>query len=82
MTGRRDSRSVFALADFYFVCFEDVLFVSGVTVQITLFHNYIGLIEMDLKVTSWNVRGIAKITKLKKVFTRIKQFHSIVFIQE
>lgn len=36
-----------------------------------------------LKVTSWNVRGMTKITKLKQVFTRLKQLDSsIVFIQE
>ena len=37
----------------------------------------------EIKVTSWNVRGMAKITKLKQVFTRLKQLDSsIVFIQE
>lgn len=37
----------------------------------------------DLKFTSWNVRGVAKLIKLKQVITRLKQLESsIVFIQE
>ena len=37
----------------------------------------------NLKFTSWNVRGMVKLTKLKQVITRLKQLKSsIVFIQE
>lgn len=37
----------------------------------------------DFKFTSWNVRGMVKLTKLKQVITRLKQLKSsIVFIQE
>lgn len=37
----------------------------------------------DIKFTSWNVRGMVKLTELKQVITRLKQLKSsIVFIQE
>uniref|UniRef100_A0A669DA51 Reverse transcriptase domain-containing protein n=1 Tax=Oreochromis niloticus TaxID=8128 RepID=A0A669DA51_ORENI len=37
----------------------------------------------DIKVTSWNVRGLRKLIKLKQVISRIKQLKSkIVFLQE
>lgn len=37
----------------------------------------------ELKITSWNVRGLGKLTKVKQVMTRIKQLNpSIVFLQE
>lgn len=37
----------------------------------------------DFKFTSWNVRGMAKLIKLKQVVTRLKKLDSpIVFIQE
>lgn len=37
----------------------------------------------ELKITSWNVRGLGKLTKVKQVMTRIKQINpSIVFLQE
>lgn len=37
----------------------------------------------DIKITSWNVRGMRKLTKLKQVMARIKQLKSkIIFIQE
>lgn len=37
----------------------------------------------DLEFTSWNVRGLNKLTKLKQVMNRIKNLHSkIIFLQE
>lgn len=37
----------------------------------------------DIKVTSWNVRGLRKLTKVKQVLNRIKQLKSkIIFLQE
>lgn len=37
----------------------------------------------DIKFTSWNVRGMVKLTTLKQVITRIKELKSsIVYIQE
>lgn len=37
----------------------------------------------NIKATSWNVRGLRKLTKLKQVINRIKQLKSkIVFLQE
>lgn len=36
----------------------------------------------DLKLTSWNVRGLNKLTKLKQVMNRLKNLHSkIIFLQ-
>ena len=37
----------------------------------------------DLRFTSWNVRGLNKLTKLKQVMNRLKNLHSkIIFLQE
>lgn len=37
----------------------------------------------DIKITSWNVRGLRKLTKIKQVINRIRQLKSkIIFIQE
>lgn len=37
----------------------------------------------DIKITSWNVRGLKKLIKLKQVMNRIKHLKSkIVFLQE
>lgn len=37
----------------------------------------------DLRFTSWNVRGLNKITKLRQVMNRLKNLHSkIFFLQE
>ena len=37
----------------------------------------------DLRFTSWKVRGLNKLTKLKQVMSRLKNLHSkIIFLQE
>lgn len=37
----------------------------------------------EIKITSWNVRGLRKLTKLKQVINRLKHLRSkIVFLQE
>ena len=39
--------------------------------------------NLDLKIVSWNVRGLRKLVKVKQVMNRIKQYHpKIVFLQE
>jgi len=39
--------------------------------------------SLDIKITSWNVRGMRKLAKLKQVLNRIKYLKSkIVFLQE
>ena len=37
----------------------------------------------DLRFSSWNVRGLNKLTKLKRVMNRLKNLHpKIIFFQE
>ncbi len=39
--------------------------------------------NLDLQITSWNVRGLRKLAEVKQVMSRIKQYHpKIVFLQE
>ena len=48
-----------------------------------VYHSFKINTNKNLKFTSWNVRGMVKIIKLKQVITRFKQLDSsIAFIQE
>lgn len=39
--------------------------------------------NVNLKFTSWNVRGLVKLAKVKQVITRLKQIKSsVVYLQE